>query len=40
MHEMHKKEGFKTLASERILDLGRKTFEDDVWSERERGFGR
>ena len=35
-----KKEGLGPLLSEEKLDLGRKILEDEVWSERERGFGR
>ena len=36
MHEMHEKEGLGPLPSEEKLDLGRKVFEDEVWSEREK----
>ena len=37
---MHEKEGLGPLPSEEKLDLGGKILEEEVWSERERGFGR
>ena len=40
MHEMHEKEGLGSLPCGEKLDLGQKILKDEVWSERERGFGR